>query len=177
MLVLCLLGARGAFLPVFDPVELGRRAVLERAFEAIEDALEPVEPPLDALPARRDQVDEDGEVLDARAPLRVEVELEALEAPGGLVREAAQLGDVAADRQDLAPHALPDRGAEAHGDGGLELGGPLGERLERLAGATDRRVERGRVRALPLRLGEAAPGPLERLAFHGADASVGAGRC
>ena len=51
---------------------------------------------VDALPARRDEVDEQGEVVDARVPLGEHVALEPLEPADRLVQQAADLGEVAA---------------------------------------------------------------------------------
>jgi hypothetical protein len=160
-----------------EPVDVGGRAVLERTLEQVADPLESIETALDAAPAQGDQVDEDGEIVDARSPLGVEVELEALEPADRLARETAHLRDVAPDRENLGAHARFDGRTEALRNGGLELRRPLGERLERFARPVDGGVERGRVRTVRGRLGEATPRALERLAFHAGDASVGAGRC
>ena len=58
--------------------------------------LEPREPLVDALPAGREQVDEQAEVVDARVALREHVALEALEPAEQLVHQAADLGELAA---------------------------------------------------------------------------------
>ena len=62
------------------------------------DALEPV---ADALPAGRDEVDEQAEVVDARMPLGEDVALEPLEPANRLVQQAADLGQIAGDREHL----------------------------------------------------------------------------
>ena len=69
---------------IFDAIERRDRAILERTLDTVEDALEAVETPLDAAPARCDQLDEKGKVLDASCPLCVEIALQALQAPDRL---------------------------------------------------------------------------------------------
>ena len=149
-------------MPVFEPVELGDRAVLERALQAVERPFEPVEAPVDALPARGDEIDEEREILDAGAPLGLDVGLDVLQAADRLVREAANLGEAPRDRRGLGAHPVADRGVQPVRDGRLEPGGLLRERLERLACALERRVERRRVGAAA-GLVEAAAGACERL--------------
>ena len=164
-----------ALLAVLEPVEGGHRTLLERALEPVEDALQAVEPPLDPAPARGDEVDEKRQVLDAGAPFGVEVVLEALEAPDRLRRESANLGDVAADGENLGAQPVLHSGRQALGHARLELRGALRERLEALPGALERGLEGGPV-GLPLaRACEAPPGPLEGVVAHRADCSVGVG--
>ena len=60
------------------------------------DALEPV---ADALPARRDEVDEKSEIVDAGVALGEDVAFEPLEPADHLVEQAADLGQAAPDRE------------------------------------------------------------------------------
>ena len=46
-------------MPLVDPVERGAGAIVERALQTIDDPLHPVEPALDSVPARGDQVDQE----------------------------------------------------------------------------------------------------------------------
>ncbi len=69
---------------------------------------------------------------------------------------------LAGNRRGLRAHPVADRRIQPVRDGRLEPGGLLGERLERLACAFERRVERGRVGAAA-GLVEAAAGACERL--------------
>ena len=61
--------------------------------------LDTLEPVADALPAGRDEVDEQAEVVDARMPLGEDVALEPLEPANRLVQQAADLGQIAGDRK------------------------------------------------------------------------------
>ena len=71
--------------------------VAERVDRAADGgALDLLEPGVDALPARRDEVDEQREVVDARVPLGEQVALEPLEPADRLVQQAADLGEVRA---------------------------------------------------------------------------------
>ena len=151
---------------VFDPVELSHATVRERALEAVDDPLEAVEARLDAAPARGDELDENGEILHASPSLGVEVALKALEPADRLAREASHLGDVAPDGKRLGAHRGLNGRADPLGNGGLELGRPLGELFERGAGGLEGGGERGGVRLAPAGLGEAPSRPLERFALH-----------
>jgi S-adenosylmethionine:tRNA ribosyltransferase-isomerase len=103
--------------------------------------LDACEPLVDAAPARCDEVDEEREVVDARMPLGEEVALDALEPAKQLVHQAAHLGEVARDRQDLRPQAVLDRVADACRQRRLELCRGSGERLDLVAGALERGVD------------------------------------
>jgi hypothetical protein len=52
------LRAGSTFLAILEAVQRCGRAVLEGTLDTVHDALEAVKPPLDAAPARRDQLDE-----------------------------------------------------------------------------------------------------------------------
>ena len=60
--------------------------------------LEPREPVVDTFPARRDQLDHEREIVDARVPLCEQVALEPLEPSDRLVQEASDLGQLTRDR-------------------------------------------------------------------------------
>ena len=91
------------------------------------------------MPAARDQLDEEREILHAGTTFRVEIALEALQPPDRLAGQAAHLGEVPRDGYDLGPQAVLDRAAEAFGDGRLELGGSAGKLLERGASTFESR--------------------------------------
>jgi hypothetical protein len=161
--------------PLVDPVERRPRALVERALKTIDDALHPVEAPLDSVPARCDQVDQKGQILDSGAPFGIQVALKPLEAPDRLTREPAYLGDVAPDGEYLGTEALLDGFAHAVRHGRLELGRAGCKVVERFAGSCERGLESGRLRTACTRFHEAVPGPVERLPIHAGDCSVGVG--
>jgi hypothetical protein len=161
--------------PLVDPVERRPRALVERALQTIDDALHPVEPSLDSVPARSDQVDQKGQIFDSGAALGVQVALKPLEAPDRLAREPAYLGDVAPDGEHLGTEALLDGFAHAGRHGRLELGRAGCKVVERFAGSCERGLESGRLRTAGARFREAVPGPVERLPIHTGDCSVGVG--
>lgn len=126
---------------LFDPVD--RRAAL-----LLRDArLDAGEPLVDAAPAGRDEIDEQGEVVDARVPLGEEVALDALEPADQLVHQAAHLGEVAGDREHLGAQSVLDCVPDARGQGGLELRRRRGERLDLVACALEGRVHLRRLHA------------------------------
>jgi len=93
-------------------------------------AFEPLQTCVDAFPARAHEVDEEREVVDAGVSLRQQVALEPLEAPNRLIQQAADLGDVARDGEDLRPKPVANSGSDAGRDRRLELGRRCGERLD-----------------------------------------------
>ena len=105
--------------------------------------LEPLEPRVDAPPAGADEVDEEREVVDARVTLGEEVALEPLEPPDRLVQQPADLGDVARDGQHLGAQAVAHGAPDMRRDRRLELGRRRGERLDLLARALERGLDRG----------------------------------
>jgi S-adenosylmethionine:tRNA ribosyltransferase-isomerase len=96
---------------------------------ALARVLEALEPRVDTAPPRGDQVDQEGEVVDAGVALREEVALETLEPADRLVQEAADLGDVPRDREDLDAQPVAHRRADVLGKRRLE---PRGGRRELL---------------------------------------------
>ena len=74
--------------------------------------LDPIEPLADRLPLRRDQVDQEPEVVDAGVPFDQQVGLEPLEPADHLVREALDLGEPARDRRGFLAEAVAERAAD-----------------------------------------------------------------
>ena len=83
------------------------------------------------LPAARDEVDEQREVVHPRVPLGEEIALEMLEPAQDLVHHPAHLGEVARARAEVLAEAVLDRVGQAL----LELRRRLGERVDRAARA------------------------------------------
>ena len=147
-------------------MDRGHRAILERPLDAVQDPLEPVEPPLHASPSGRDELDEKRKILHPGSALGVEIGLESPEPADGLAGEAADLGDVPGDREHLRPESLVQRVADALRHRRFELGGGLDEGLELLPRPVERRLDGGRVDAAFSDRGEAPAGPLQRVLIH-----------
>src|SRR4029079_1050539 len=118
--------------------------------EAVDDGsaagqslLELRQPLLDAPPAGGDEIDEQGEVVDARVPLGEDVSLDPLEPADDLVRQAAHLGEVTGAR----PEVLAESVLDPRGQARLEAGRRRGKGLDGVACALQRGVEGGRVSA------------------------------
>ena len=71
-----------------------------------------------------------------------QIALEALEPSNRLPHQPANLGEVSRDRKHFASEAFLNRLPDALGDRRLELRCPLGERLEPVARALERCLER-----------------------------------
>ncbi len=95
--------------------------------------LEPLEAPVDALPARRDQVDEEREVVEAGVPLGDQLLLESLEPTDRVVEQALDLGQVPRYGEHLTTETLLNRLAYPIGKGGFERERRGTERLDLLA--------------------------------------------
>ena len=147
-------------MPLVDPVQRSPWALVERALQTIDDALHPVESPLDSVPARCDQVDQKGQILDSGAPFGIQVALKPLEAPDRLTREPAYLGDVAPDGEHLGTEALLDGFAHAVRHGRLELGRAGCKLVERFPCSRECGLESGRFGMARTRFREAVPGPV-----------------
>ena len=122
-----------------DPVDL-RAALLP-----LDARLDAGEPLVDAAPPGGDEIDEQGEVVDARVPLGEEVALDALEPAEELVHQAAHLCEMARHREHLRPQPVLDGVADARGEGGLELGSRGGERFDLVASALEGGVDLSRL--------------------------------
>ena len=100
-------------------------------------------------------------------PLGEQLALDPLEPADHLVHEPAHLGELAGDGDHLAAHPLADGLADLVGQRGLELGRRLGQPLDLVAGALERRFDVARLGA-PLGCGlEPLARPLERVFVHG----------
>jgi S-adenosylmethionine:tRNA ribosyltransferase-isomerase len=128
---------------VFHAVD-DRAAGLLLLLESADDRLDAAEAGVDTLPAGGDEVDEQGEVVDARVALGEEVAFKGGQAAQQLVGQAADLGEVAADRLRLAADGVLDLARERF----LQSGRRGGERLDLLAGPDEESVQRGPVRTL-----------------------------
>jgi S-adenosylmethionine:tRNA ribosyltransferase-isomerase len=128
--------------------------------------LEPCEPRIDAAPAGAHEVDEEREVVDACVPLGEQIALEPFEPSDRLIQEAADLRDVAGDREDLDAKAVADGDADMRRDRGLELGRGGGERLDLVPGSLERRLERGRLGSPGSRVRDALLRSLECVRVH-----------
>ena len=91
---------------------------------------DPLEPVADAFPARRDEVDEHGEVVDPCVPLGEQVSFEPLQPTNGLVEEAPDLGQVAGDGHHLGTKAVVHGRSDPLRERSLELGRRGRERLD-----------------------------------------------
>ena len=102
---------------------------------------EPIESPVDALPAGRDQIDEQGEIVEPCVALGNQVLLESLEATDRVVEETLDLAEIPRDRKHLAAEAFLDRLTHAVRQCALERLGGGAERLDLLARAAQSRLE------------------------------------
>src|SRR5262249_10819893 len=102
------------------------------------------EPGVDALPAGRDEVDEQGQVVDARVAFGEQVALERRKPSKHLVHQAADLGEIAADRLRLAAYRLLHLARQRL----LERSRCGGKRLDLPACSAEEGVQRHPVRAL-----------------------------
>jgi S-adenosylmethionine:tRNA ribosyltransferase-isomerase len=146
------------------------RVASGEAFEEISASLcllEPLEPGVDTAPARADEVDEQGQVVDAGVPLGEKLALESFEPPDRLVQQAPDLGDVTTDRQHLGPKTVADCRPDLGGDGRLELGSGDGQRLQLLACPLQRPFEIGLCGAARGGVGNAPLCALECQCVHG----------
>ena len=76
--------------------------------QPVHDILKAGQPRVDSFPARCDEVDKQGKIVDARIALAEEVALDPFEAPDHLVHKPADLGKVASERLRLAADRLAD---------------------------------------------------------------------
>ena len=151
---------------------LGRFAVLVRGRDGV---LDPLQPLADALPARGDELDEQGEVVDAGVPLGEDVAFEPLEPADHLVQQPTDLGEAASDREHLGAKSVVDRRADLLGQRPFELGGGRGERLDLDPRALERGFELGRSDPSGRGFGDAGLGPFECLLVHAQEATLAVG--
>jgi S-adenosylmethionine:tRNA ribosyltransferase-isomerase len=129
-------------------------------------ALQALEPSVDGAPAGAHEIDQKREIVDARVALGEELALESLEATDGLVEQAADLGDLPADGEDLGAKPVPDRGPDLVRDGRLELRRGDGERLDLGPGALECRLEERRLGASRGRIRDPLLGAFESDVVH-----------
>src|SRR5581483_6611473 len=137
-----------------DPVD-GRPA------RRLERLLDPAQALVHGAPAGVDQVDEDAEVVDARAALGEKLRLDPLELTGDGLRLAA----------DAVAHGL----AHLVRQRCLEPGGGGRERLDLAPRAFERGLYVGGVRLASTRLQQPLARPVESTVVHGGDDSVSGG--
>ena len=113
--------------------------------QPVHDGLQAREPRVDAFPPRRDEVDEQGKIVDARITLGEEIALDAFQAPDDLVHEPADLGEIASDRLCLAA----DRFADARRQRLFECRRSSRERVHLLTRPGKKAVESGTLCPLP----------------------------
>ena len=142
---------------------------------SFDPGLELPEALVDAAPARRDEIDEDREVVDPRIALREERLLEPFEAAKRLVHPAADLGEAARDRNDLARDAVAHRRRDLLRQRRLEIVCDLRETHHLGPRSLERRVEPCPGDAFRPRLGDPVPCPFECLFVHGAKATLAVG--
>ena len=110
--------------------------------------LELLESCVDAAPADRHEVHEEGKIVDARMALGEHLLLQPLQAPHGVVEQPADLGEVTRHDCDLPPQTLLYGRGDAVGEPGLELAGRGRQRFDLGAGALQRSVQAARVAPL-----------------------------
>jgi S-adenosylmethionine:tRNA ribosyltransferase-isomerase len=130
---------------VFHPVHDGTAALLQALLEPPEERFHARDPCVDALPAGRDQVDQEREIVDTRVAVRRQIAVDPFELPNDAVHEPANLGEVARHRLCLVADRIADAARKRLFEN--ESGG--GERLDLLAGPGEERIERGAFGALP----------------------------
>ena len=132
----------------------------------MEAPLDAAEPVVDGLPAGADEVDQKREVVDACVPLGEQIAFDPLEPPDHLVREAADLGEVAPDGLDLLAEPVLQRAFDPDREGRLDLRGGLRELLDLGPGALESRIDRGGIGAAFGGVPEAFSGSLDCVFGH-----------
>ena len=97
---------------------------------------------------------------------REQVALEPFEATDRLTHEPADLGEVAADRQDLLAQALLHRLAHLRRERAFELGRRLRERFYLRPSTFERRLDRRRIGTALGRLRQSGSRALDRALVH-----------
>jgi hypothetical protein len=151
--------ASGALAQSLQPGAVRRR-------QAFLDALEP---PLDALPARRDQVDEHCEIVEAGVSLGLELTRETLEPPDRQARQPAHLRQLPPDGGGLRLNSFANRAPDLLRKRSLQLR----REHRQLFDARTRAVECRRDLAVAIRAlfdgVEPRLGPLDRRLPHGSE--------
>ena len=128
--------------------------------------LEPSESFVDASPARREQVDEEPEIVHARMPLGEDVALKSLEPAEQLVHQPTHLGELASDGACLGCDTFLDGLADLRRQRRFEFCRRGREVLEPLPRPLQRGFDTRRVRASLGSLCETVPRALDRVLIH-----------
>lgn len=136
--------------------------------------LETGNPRVDRSPPRRDEVDEQGKVVDARVALGKDVFLEPLQPTCHVVEEAADLGELTADRKHLATESFTDSCLDPFGQAGLELARRCGQRFDLGSRALEHRFEADEIASFA-GLGDALGRALKCQFIHGGKATLAIG--
>jgi hypothetical protein len=129
---------------------------------------------VDGSPPRRDEVDEQGKIVDSRVPLGEDVLLEPLQPARDVVEEAADLGELTADRQHLATESFTDRCLNPFGQAGLKLARRCGQRFDLGSRTLEHRFEADEIASFA-GLGDALGRALECQFIHGGKATLAVG--
>ena len=138
-------------------------------------ALDSLEPAVDALPARRDEVDEEREVVEAGVPLGDQLLLEPLEPADRVVQQPRisprlRATGITSRRRPSCIASLTRSGKRR-----LEAARDRAERLDLLARAPQRSFEARLLLPALARLRDPPPGPFECLFIHGGKATLAVG--
>jgi len=138
-------------------------------------ALETLETSVDSAPARAHELDEEGEIVDARMTLGEELAFEALQPSDRLVQQASYLGDVARDRQDLSSEAVANRDSDLCRNRRFEIGGGRGEGFDLGPRTLERGLQQPRLGTTGGCFGDSLLRPFESECIHGREATLTAG--
>ena len=136
--------------------------------------LETGNPRVDGSPPRRDEIDEQGKVVDARVALGEDVLFEPLQAARHVVEETADLGELTADRKHLTTESFTDGCPNSFGQAGLELARRCGQRFDLGSRALEHRFEADEIASFA-GLGDALGRALECQFIHGGKATLAVG--
>src|SRR6185312_6448100 len=128
-----------------DLGEEPEEALLQALLEPAEERFHACDPSVDALPAGRDQVDQEREIVDTRIAVGQQIAVDPFELPDDAVHEPANLGEVARHGLRLVADRVADAARKRLFEN--ECGG--GERLHLFAGPGEERIERCALGALP----------------------------
>lgn len=137
--------------------------------------LEPLEACIDALPAARDEVDEQREIVEPGLPFGEELLLEPLEAVNRLIEQPAELRKASRNHRDLAREPVLHRGGDAVGQSGFELRCGTGEALDLGAGALQGGLEPTRRPSVGACSFDALLGSFQHVLLHGDKVTLGIG--
>jgi hypothetical protein len=136
--------------------------------------LEAGNPSVHRSPPRGDEVDEQGQVVDARVALGEDVLFEPLQPARHVVEETADLGELTADREHLAAETFADCCLDPFGEASLELARRRGKRFDLGSGALEHSFEADEIASFA-GLGDALGRSLECQFIHGGKATLAVG--